>query len=112
MTLNLRSVSDEVLHSQSLTAAANVKAATLALLEHLAVVDRRRLYSARGYSSLWDFVHKGLGYSEAQASDRVAAVRVMAKVPEVRAELQAGRLSLTSTAKLGAHMRREKLQPE
>ena len=35
----------------------------------------------------------------------------MVRVPEVRAQLEAGNLTLTSTAKLANHARREKLEP-
>ncbi len=104
-------ISDSLLHSNTVSAAGNEKAATFILLEHLAEVDRRRLYATLAYSSLWEYVHKALGYSEAQASDRVNAMRVMVKVPEIRGLLETGKLTLTSTAKLGTHAKREKLKP-
>ncbi len=107
----LSRLSNELLHAQTIQAASNEKSATLVLLEHLAEVDRRRLHIARGYSGLWEYVHKALGYSEAQASDRVNALRAIRQVPEIRTELEAGRLTLTSTAKLGTHLRRERLAP-
>ena len=85
------SVSDDVLHFNTLSAASNEKSATLVLLEHLAEVDQRRLYATLAYSSLWDYVHKALGYSEAQSSERVNAMRVMVQVPEVRVQSHAHR---------------------
>ncbi|MBI2604933.1 MAG: HNH endonuclease [Deltaproteobacteria bacterium] len=109
---NLTSIPNELLHMETLQAASNEKAATLILLEHLAEIDRRRLYAMRGYASLWEYVHKALQYSESQAYDRVSAMRLMVRVPEVKTELQSGKLTLTTTAKLGAHVRREKLRPE
>ena len=109
---NLISLSNDLLLSETQQAASNEKAATLILLEHLAEIDRRRLYAVRGYSSLWEYVHKALQYSEAQAYDRVSAMRLMVRVPEVKAELRSGKLTLTTTAKLGAHARRGKLRPE
>lgn len=109
---NLISISNDLLHTATLQAASNEKAATLTLLEHLAEIDRRRLYAVRGYASLWEYVYKALNYSEAQASDRVSAMRLMVRVPEVKEELQSGKLTLTTTAKLGAHARREQLRPE
>ena len=105
---NLVLFSDEELHSCTIKASANEKEATLILLEYLAEVDRRRLYALRGYSSLWDYVHKALQYSESQTSDRVNAVRLIAKVPEVKKELEEGNLSLSTAAKLGSHVKREK----
>ena len=108
---NLSSVSDDVLHFNTLSAASNEKSATLILLEHLAEVDQRRLYATLAYFSLWEYVHKGLGYSESQSSERVNAMRVMVQVPQVRAQLEAGNLTLTATAKLATHARRENLEP-
>jgi hypothetical protein len=109
---NLAQVSNESLHEETLQAATNEKAATLILLEHLAEIDRRRLYAAYAYTSLWEYVHKALGYSEAQTSDRVNAMRVMVKVPEIKTGLEQGKLTLTSTAKLASYANREKLEPD
>lgn len=109
---NLISISNDSLHTETLHAAADEKAATLVLLEHLAEIDRRRLYAMRGYCSLWEYIQKALGYSESQAFERVAAMRLIVRVPEVKEELRAGMLTLTTTAKLGAHVRREKLAPK
>ena len=105
-------ISDEELHARTLTASANEKQATLVLLEHLAEVDHRRLFALRGYSSLWEYVHKALGFSEAQTSDRVNAVRLISKVPQVKKELEEGNLSLTTAAKLGSHVKREQCEKE
>ncbi len=107
---NLNLISDDELHSQTLTASNNEKVATLALLEHLAEVNSRRLFAIRGYSSLWEYCHKALSYSEAQASDRVNAVKLMIKVPEIKKDLEKGNLSLTTAAKLGSHVIREKCE--
>lgn len=96
------------LHQETLRAASNEKTATLVLLDYLAEVDRRRLYAEWSYTSLFEYVHKALGYSEAQSSERVSAMRLLRKVPEVKAALEKGALTLTSTAKLASHVRREK----
>jgi hypothetical protein len=106
--MNFKNLSNEALHEETLNAAAKEKSATLALLEYLAEVDERRLYNARGFSSLWEYVHVGLGYSEASASERVSAMRLMKKVPEVKTELAENRLSLTAASRLATFVRREK----
>ena len=100
--------SDE-LHQQTINAASGEKIATLQLLEYLFEVDRRCLYSERGYSSLWMYVHRELGYSEAQTSERVGTMRLMMKVPEVRKSLEENKLTLTTAAKLASHAKKEKL---
>jgi len=105
---NWREITNEALHSLTLNAAKSEKSATLILLEHLAEIDRRRLYAEMGFPSLWIYVHELLGYSESQTTERVSAMRLMIKIPEVKKELEAGKISLTTTAKLATHVRREK----
>jgi hypothetical protein len=103
-----KNLTHDELHSHTVSAATDEKNATLKLLEYLAEIDRRRLYAIRGYSSLWSYVHRELNYSEAQASERIAAMRLMVRVPEVREEMEANRLTLTAAAKLSSHVRRER----
>lgn len=110
MVIALNSLSNSQLHEETLKAAAQERSATLVLLELLAEVDQRRLYSELGYQSLWEFVHKGLQFSESQASERVSAMRLMVKVPEVKTELEQGGLNLTAVSKLAYHVKREKLE--
>ena len=105
-------LSNEALHQQTIQAAGIEKKSTLSLLEFLSEVDRRRLYAARGFGSLWEYVHKALGYSEAQASERVSSMRLIQHVPEVANQLREGKLTLTTTAKLALFVRRENLAPD
>ena len=107
----LTSISNDSLHEQTLSAASNEKSATLTLLNYLAEVEQRRLFSILGFSSMWEYVHKALHYSEAQSFDRVNAMRLIVKVPEAKKELEKGNLSLTTAAKLAAHVRRKKCAP-
>ncbi len=107
----ISNLSDTALHDSVVECADQEKQATLHLLDHLAEVDRRRLYALYGYASLWAYVCKELNYSESQAYERVAAMRLMTKAPEARTELENGNLTLTSAAKLSSHVRRERLSP-
>ena len=95
------------IHALTLLAAKNEKNATLVLLEQLMIVEEKRVYAIMGYSTLWEYVHKELNYSEPQTSERVSAMRLMKRVPEVKKELEAGKLTLTTTAKLATHVKRE-----
>ncbi len=110
--MNFKSLSNATLHEQTLLAAKTEKAATFALLEFLAEVDARRLYSERGYSTLWLYVHKALGYSESSASERVSAMGLMQAVPGVKEKIIAEELTLTSAVKLAAFVKREECEPE
>ena len=104
----MKNLTDIEVHEETLKASAREKSATLVLLEYLAEMERRRAYLARGYSSLWNYVEKGLGYSPAQTGERISALRLMKAVPEVRESVESGKLSLTTAAALGQFMKREK----
>lgn len=97
------------LHQHTLTAAQAEKSATLHLLECLHAVETRRVFAERGYSSLFDYVHRGLGYSESHASERVRAMRLTFQIPEIKTQLAQGALTLTSVARIASHAKREQL---
>jgi len=110
--MNYSLLSDQELHERALQSATEEKSATLKLLEHLAEIDSRMMYAKRGYSSLWEYVHLALGYSESQSSERVSAMRLMRKVPEVKTAIEQGSMTLTSTLKLATFVKREKPAPD
>lgn len=57
---------------------------TAELLLHLAEIDSRRLYLKQGYSSLFDFCHRGpLRYSEGAAQRRIVAARAISRFPRL-----------------------------
>ncbi len=107
----LRKLSDLELLEFTSRAAKNEKAATLVLLEHLLEVDVRRAFAADAYSSLFDYVVRGLKYSESQAAERVSAVRLMRETPEVKTHIESGALTLTSAAMIQRHIRAEMSAP-
>ena len=76
------------------------KAATLELLEHLLEVEKRNLVFKQGFSSIWDYLHRGLNYCESAASERVAAMRLLKRAPEVALLMTEQKLSLSTAAKV------------
>jgi hypothetical protein len=103
-----RGLSDSELWNQTKQAAQKEKHATLELLENLAEVESRRLFAKRAYSSLFEFVVQELHYSESQASERINAMRLMRKTPEVKEKIQSGSLSLTTASQLQRFLKTEK----
>lgn len=65
------------------------------LLRHLREIDRRRLYSALGYKSLYDMVIRRYGYSGDEAFRRISAMRLLKDLPEMEERLNSGEISLT-----------------
>jgi hypothetical protein len=72
------------------------KAATSKVLDYLIEIDKRRLWIQEGYSSLFDFCVRFLGYSEGEANRRIQAARLSQKVQEVKPLLEQGQISLSS----------------
>ena len=72
------------------------KAATSKVLDYLNEIDKRRLWIREGYSSLFDFCMRYLGYSEGEANRRIQAARLSQKVEEVKPLLEQGQISLSS----------------
>lgn len=67
---------------------------------YLAEFDRRRLYAAAGFPSLFAWLTDHLHFAKASAFRRVTAARLQARMPAVAAYLRDGRLSLTKLCHL------------
>lgn len=72
---------------------------TLEILHHFREIYRRRLYALRGFSSIFQYATLELGYSEASAARRIAAMKLLSEVPEIEEKIETGALSLSTVAK-------------
>ena len=70
------------------------------VIDHLREIHRRRLYLRIGFSSLFDYAVRELGYSDAAAWRRIKAMRLCADVDGVRERLQDGSMTLNAAAQL------------
>ena len=70
------------------------------VIDHLREIQKRRLYLRRGFSSLFDYAVRELGYSDAAAWRRIKAMRLCAEVEGVRERLQNGEMTLNAAAQL------------
>ena len=70
------------------------------VIDHLREIQKRRLYLRRGFSSLFDYAVRELGYSDAAAWRRIKAMRLCADVEGVRERLQDGSMTLNAAAQL------------
>jgi hypothetical protein len=80
-----------------------------ALLAHLGEVEARGLHRHRACSSLYAYCIYELRLSEDEAVRRVAAARLVRKLPELLDAVAAGELHLTGLLLLGPHLTRENL---
>ena len=105
--MNLNHLSDEELLSQTQTAVARERAATTEVLYHLLEVEVRMLYAQLAFSSLFDYVVKGLGFSESAASRRINAMRLIKQLPDVAPAIESGSLNLSSVSSAQTFFTRE-----
>ena len=92
----LTALTDEQLLDRVRMMAAHERTSTADLIAGLVEVDARRLYLGQGYSSLFAYCTQALKLSEDAAYNRIRAVRVAAKWPEVVELIALGALSVTS----------------
>ena len=91
---SLSNLSDNALLSRLHKLVTREKQTTLSILVHLAEVDRRELYLAYGFSSLFDYCVGDLGYSRSAAGRRIASARIIRRYPEVFGLLESGAVNL------------------
>jgi len=104
---SLSHLSDASLQRDLVALVAKDRATTAELLAHLAELDRRRLYRARGYDSLYEYCVRELKLSEDAAKKRIRAARTARRYPAIFAALGDGRLSLTAVLMLSRHLTRQ-----
>lgn len=94
----MEKLSGEKLLAKIKNAVARERTSITEVLKCLAEVEAEKLHLERGYSSLWEFATKYLGYSEGEAYARIQAMRLMREVPAVEEELREGKITLTVAA--------------
>jgi 5-methylcytosine-specific restriction endonuclease McrA len=70
-------------------------------LLHLDEFDTRRAWAEEGYGSLWDYLLRVLHLREGAAFRRIAAMRVLRRLPVVAEALRDARLCLSTATVLG-----------
>jgi hypothetical protein len=62
---------------------------------HIQEVERRKLYLAKEYGSLFTYLTLEMKYSNAAAQRRIDAARLLSAVPEISPKIQSGALNLS-----------------
>jgi hypothetical protein len=110
--MNLKMLSDEVLLSQTKVYVTREREMTILVLHHLKEVERRRLFASLGYSSLFDYTTRELGYCAASACRRIDAMRLLKEMPELEEKIQDGKLSLSTVARAQSFFKKEEVELE
>ena len=72
---------------------------TSQVLDLLQEVESNKAYLAWGYANLFEYLVRGLNYSETLAYQRKAAMKICEALPEVKEKLDSGSISLTTLAR-------------
>jgi hypothetical protein len=93
--MNLKTMNDEGLLNKTDSLVREERELLTSILHHLREIERRRLFSACGYKSLFEMAVRRFGYSEDQAYRRIAAMRLLKELPEVEEKIATGEITLT-----------------
>lgn len=108
--MNLSHLTDEALLSQTKTSVIREREMTMLVLHHLKEVERRRLFASLGFSSLFDYATRELGYCAAAACRRIDAMRLLKELPAIENKIQEGKLSLSTVARAQSFFKKEMAQ--
>ena len=101
--LELASLSDDQLLTETKRLVACERSATAVLLRSLMEVDSRRLYLREGCSSLFTYCTQVLHLAEGAAYNRIEVARTAGRFPSILTALEDGSLTLASVRLLAPH---------
>jgi len=109
---SLAHLSNEVLIKNTENFVRIERETTQQILHHLLEIERRRIFAAFGFSSLFDFCVKKLGYSESGAQRRISSMRLLKslgseKSAVIEQKIQDGKLSLSVVSQAATFIQRE-----
>ncbi len=93
-------LSDDQLLAQTGTLAQLDRQLQVFVIDHLLEIEARALHLRRGFSSLFDYVKRGPGYSDGATYRRIGAMKLCAQVAGTRERLRDGSLTLDAAAQL------------
>lgn len=72
----------------------------VSVLFHLKEIEKRKLFSEKKFTSMFDYCVRELGYSEGAAQRRLTASRIIIEIPEIAQKIESGSLSLTNISQV------------
>ena len=97
---NLKRLSNDQLLLQTKNLVQKERQINILVLQHLQEIESRKLYLKRGFSSLFEYTVKELGYSESSAYRRIKAMKLCKELPETKLKMAKGELNLCTASKL------------
>ena len=103
--MNLKKLSNQNLESQLKSLVTSEREILSQILLHIVEVERRRLYLIFGFSSLFEYLTKSIGYANGSAQRRIDAARLSFEVPEVIEKLESDQINLAQVSLLQKSIR-------
>ena len=97
---SLKKLSNDQLLLQTKNLVQKERQINILILQHLQEIQSRKLYLDRGFSSLFEYTVKELGYSESSAYRRIKAMKLCKELPETKLKMAKGELNLCTVSKL------------
>ncbi len=85
---------------------ANEKSLTIEVIKLLSELDKRKYYLELGFSSLFDFTTRELGYEEGAANRRIQSARLLTELPGIEDKVKKGELNLSTLAQANVFFRK------
>ena len=105
--LEIKKLSDQNLLFQTKYLVQKERNITIQVLRHLSEIESRKLHLKRGFSSLFDYAVRDLGYSHSAAYRRIKVMKLCREVPEIVSKLKTGSLNLTTVSKLQTYFEKQ-----
>ena len=108
--MNLKHLTDKSLLSDTKNLVTKERESSTAILYHLKEIERRRLFSDLGYSSLYEYAIKELKYTGGAATRRIQSARLLAVMPEIKDKIVKGDLSLSNLSQAAYLFKNENIK--
>ena len=103
--MNLKKLTNQNLDTHLKSLVAREREILSEILLHIVEVERRRLYLKFGYSSLFEYLTKSIGYANGSAQRRIDAARLSFDAPTVIDKLESGQINLAQVSLLQKSIR-------
>lgn len=98
--MNLRNFSLTELDQRMKTLAQKERDLLYDVLLTIKEIDTRKTYLELGFTSLFEYLVQGIGYSEGSAQRRIDAARLLKEIPEMAEKIQSGEIKLNQISLL------------
>lgn len=105
--MNLQSLTNDSLLDRTEHLCKSERKITHLILWHINEIESRGLFAEKGYSSMFKFLTKHLGYGEGAAWERLHASRLLKKIPVLQEKIETGTLNLTQIANVQKCLNKE-----